>query len=62
MTETAGTSMFGLESIPRLINDIQPTTDKTRNRTNVGTGFLIDQAEMLKDIRLLNVERFNVEG
>jgi hypothetical protein len=36
--------------MPSWVKDIQPITVKTKNRTSVGTGFLIDQAERLKDI------------
>src|SRR4028118_474860 len=54
VTETVGTSMFGLESIPSWVKDSQPTTVKTKNRTIVGTGLRIDQPERLKDMRLLS--------
>src|SRR4028118_1353271 len=55
VTETAGKSIFGLASIPSSVKENQPTTVKTKNRTIVGTGFRIDQVEMLKDIYLLFV-------
>jgi hypothetical protein len=42
--------MLGLISIPKDVNENQPTTVKIKNITIVGTGFLIDQAEILKDI------------
>jgi len=42
-----------LESIPSPVKESQPTTVKTKNRTIVGTGLRIDQAEMFEDICLL---------
>jgi hypothetical protein len=54
--ETAGTSILGFVSIPKDMKENQPTTVKIKNKTIVGTGFLIDQAEMLKDIRSMKYE------
>ncbi len=50
VTRTVGTSILGLISIPKELNENQPTRVKIKNKTIVGTGFLIDQAEILKDI------------
>jgi hypothetical protein len=47
---TAGISILGVRSIPRVVKEYQPTRVKTKKPTMVGTGFLIDQAERLKDI------------
>jgi protoheme ferro-lyase len=53
VTDTVGTSIFGLVSIPKEMKENQPTTIKIKNITIVGTGFFIDQAEILKDMELV---------
>ncbi|WP_293335874.1 hypothetical protein [Microcoleus sp. CAWBG58] len=42
--------MLGESSIPKTGKDTNPPIVKIKNKTIVGTGCLIDQAEILKDI------------
>jgi hypothetical protein len=50
VTETEGISIFGRASMPKMGKHTNPIIVRTKNRTIVGTGVLIDQAEMLLDI------------
>ena len=50
VTEMIGTSMFGNLVIGRLLNDTQPSASSTTKSSTEGTGWRIDQAEMLKDM------------
>ena len=52
VTCTVGTSILGLVSIPKELKENQPNTVKTKNKTMVGIGFLIDHAEILKDMEI----------
>src|SRR5690349_16040144 len=50
VTEMTGTSMFGNLVIGRVLNDTQPSASSTTNSRTDGTGWRIDQAEMLNDM------------
>jgi len=45
-------------SIPKLRNEYQPITVRSKNKTIVGTGCLIDQAEIFQDIANLSISNW----